>query len=141
PTPADVALDGLLRRENLLDLVRSFTVFEMESGRTVRKLCRYPQFLAVNKAMRRIHTAKKPDARGGVVWHTQGSGKSLTMLWLALKLRRDPSLGNPTIVVVTDRTDLDDQISGTFSRCGFPNPDRAISVQNLRELLSGASGR
>jgi type I restriction enzyme R subunit len=55
--------------------------------------------------------------------------------------RKDPSLGNPTIVVVTDRTDLDDQISGTFARCGFPNPDRATSVHHLRELLSGGAGR
>jgi len=141
PSAQDVVLYGLLKPSNLLDVMRNFTVFERQGGTTLRIVPRYPQFVAVNKAMNRVHTAKKPQARGGVVWHTQGSGKSLSMLWLALKLRRDPSLGNPTIVVVTDRTDLDDQISGTFSRCGFPNPDRATSVRNLRELLSGASGR
>src|SRR3954466_15279187 len=86
-------------------------------------------------------TAKKPAERGGVVWHTQGSGKSLTMLWLALKLRRDPRHQNPTIVLVTDRKDLADQITRTFQACGFPNPERAESVRDLRELLRGPTGK
>ena len=81
-------LYGLLEPRNLLDIVRNFVVFEVEGGRSVRKLTRYKQFIAVNEAMGRIQTARKPSERGGVVWHTQGSGKSLTMLWLALKLRR-----------------------------------------------------
>src|SRR5690606_16857480 len=83
------------------------------------------QYRAVRAAMRRILEGRKPEERGGVVWHTQGSGKSLTMLWLATKLRREPSLRNPTIIVVTDRTQLDQQIATTFVRCGFPPPDRA----------------
>ena len=69
-------------------------------------------------------SSRKPEERGGVVWQTQGSGKSPTMLWLATKLRREPRLGNPTIVVVTDRTQLDRQIAGTFERSGFPAPSR-----------------
>ena len=73
-----------------------------------------------------------------MVWHTQGSGKSLTMLWLATKLRREPRLGNPTIVVVTDRRQLDRQISETFKRCGFPAPEQASSSQDLRRLLTTA---
>ncbi|HZH15116.1 MAG TPA: HsdR family type I site-specific deoxyribonuclease [Archangium sp.] len=81
------------------------------------------------------------EERGGVIWHTQGSGKSLTMLWLALKLRRDPAFQNPTLVVVTDRTDLDRQISDTFVRCGYPNPERAPSVKGLRELLENPTGK
>ena len=89
PTPQDVLLYGLLEPRNLLDIVRNFVVFEVEGGRSVRKLTRYKQFIAVNEAMGRIRTARKPSERGGIVWHTQGSGKSLTMLWLALKLRRD----------------------------------------------------
>jgi type I restriction enzyme R subunit len=75
------------------------------------------------------------------VWHTQGSGKSLTMLWLALKLRRDPTHENPTIVIVTDRKDLDEQISKNFLACGFPNPGQAESVRDLRDLLSGPTGK
>ena len=106
-------------------------MFEVEGGRTVRKLARYKQFVAVNEAMLRIRTARKPGARGGIVWHTQGSGKSLTMLWLALKLRRDESQRQPAIVIVTDRTKLDRQIAGVFTACGFPNPERRTSVREL----------
>ncbi|MDD5306954.1 MAG: HsdR family type I site-specific deoxyribonuclease, partial [Deltaproteobacteria bacterium] len=94
-----------------------------------------------NKALERVRTARKGAARGGVVWHTQGSGKSLSMLWLCLKLRRSREFDNPTLVLVTDRRDLDAQISGTFERCGFPNPERADSVRDLRDRLTGASGR
>ncbi len=141
PTPQDVLLYGLLEPRNLLDVVRSFVVFEVDGGRTVRKLTRYRQFIAVNEAMRRIRTARKPSARGGVVWHTQGSGKSLTMLWLALKLRRDAAQQQPTIVIVTDRTKLDRQIAGVFTACGFPNPERADSVRDLRRILEHPTGR
>ena len=141
PKPQDTLLYGLLEPRNLLDIVRNFVVFEVESGRTVRKLTRYRQFIAVNEAMRRIKTARKPSERGGVVWHTQGSGKSLTMLWLALKLRRDPSQQQPTIVIVTDRTKLDGQIAGVFNACGFPNPERADSVRDLRRILKHPTGK
>ena len=75
------------------------------------------------------------------MWHTQGSGKSLTMLWLATKLRREPRLGNPTIVVVTDRTQLDRQIADTFRNCGFPAPEQAASTRGLRHLLTTGAGR
>ena len=141
PTPQDVLLYGLLKPRNLLDVVRNFVVFEVEGGRTVRKLARYKQFVAVNEAMRRIRKARKPGARGGIVWHTQGSGKSLTMLWLALKLRRDESQRQPAIVIVTDRTKLDRQIAGVFTACGFPNPERAASVRSLRRILEHPTGR
>jgi type I restriction enzyme R subunit len=143
PLAQDVLFDGMLSPANLLDLVRSFIVFERDAatGRTIRKLCRYQQFAAVNKAVTRARTAKNPLERGGVVWHTQGSGKSLTMLWLALKLRRDPRHGNPTIVIVTDRVDLDEQITKTFIACGVPNPERAESVREMRALLTGATGK
>ena len=141
PTPQDILLYGLLERRNLLDIVRNFVVFEVEDGRAVRKLTRYKQFIAVNEAMRRIKTVPQPSARGGIVWHTQGSGKSLTMLWLALKLRRDESQQQPAVVIVTDRTKLDRQISGVFTACGFPNPERADSVRDLRRLLEHSTGR
>ena len=122
PTPQDVLLYGLLERRNLLDVVRNFVAFEVDGGKTVRKLTRYRQFIAVNEAMRRIRTARTPSARGGIVWHTQGSGKSLTMLWLALKLRRDEAQQQPTVVIVTDRTKLDRQIAGVFQRAGSRTP-------------------
>jgi type I restriction enzyme R subunit len=141
PTPQDVLLAGLLRKANLLEMLRNFIVFETSRGRTVRKLARYPQFVAANEAVKRVRTAKRPDRRGGIIWHTQGSGKSLTMLFSSVKLRRLRETENPTLVIVTDRTDLDDQITGTFQRCGFPNPEQAKSVKHLRELLSRGSGQ
>jgi type I restriction enzyme R subunit len=143
PSAQEVLFEGMLKPENLLDLVQNFVVFERDAatGKTIRKLGRYQQFAAVNKAIARAHRVKRPTERGGVVWHTQGSGKSLTMLWLALKLRRDAAHENPTIVLVTDRTDLDDQISKTFRACGFPNPSQAESVRHLRELLAPPTGK
>jgi type I restriction enzyme R subunit len=143
PTKQDVLFCGMLLPSNLLDLIRNFVVFEADptSGRTVRKLCRYQQFAAVNKAIARAKTAKRPTERGGVVWHTQGSGKSLTMLWLALKLRRESAFGNPTLVIVTDRRDLDEQITATFQHCGFPNPERADRVRDLHALLKHPAGK
>ena len=115
---------GLLAPATLLDVLRDFVVYEPDQGRLVKKLPRYQQYRAVSAAMRRILSESRPEERGGVVWHTQGSGKSLTMLWLATKIRREPRLANADIVVVTDRTQLDKQISDTFRRCGFPAPER-----------------
>ena len=115
---------GMLTPATLLDILRDFVVYELDQGKMVKKLPRYQQYRAVTAAMRRILTETKPEDRGGVVWHTQGSGKSLTMLWLATKIRREPRLANADIAVVTDRTQLDKQISETFRRGGFPAPER-----------------
>ncbi|HEV7518573.1 MAG TPA: type I restriction endonuclease, partial [Thermoanaerobaculia bacterium] len=95
-SPQDILLYGLFDRANLLDLARNFVTFERdpETGRTVKKIPRYQQLAAVNKALERSRKGKTPAERGGIVWHTQGSGKSLTLLWLATKLRRDPSMRN-----------------------------------------------
>lgn len=132
---------GLLAPATLLDILRDFVVYEPERGRVVKKLPRYQQYRAVKAAVERMLSGRKPEERGGVVWHTQGSGKSLTMLWLATKLRRDPRLRNPTIVVVTDRTQLDQQITRTFERCGFPAPEHAPTTRELRRLLTTGAGR
>ena len=132
---------GLLSPATLLDILRDCVVYEPERGRLVKKLPRYQQYRTVNAAMERILSGSTPRERGGVVWHTQGSGKSITMLWLATKLRRAPRLPNPTILVVTDRTQLDRQIAETFKRCGFPKPDQARSGRHLRRLLTTGAGR
>ena len=132
---------GLLSPATLLDVLRDYVVYEPERGRLVKKLPRYQQYRAVRAALERLLAGRKPEERGGVVWHTQGSGKSLTMLWLATKLRRESRLGNPTIVVVTDRTQLDRQIAGTFERCGFPAPEQAATSRDLRRLLTTGRGR
>jgi type I restriction enzyme R subunit len=134
-------LIGLLAPAVLLDVLRDYVAFELEDGRLVEKLPRYQQYRAVSRAMARILSKREPKARSGVIWHTQGSGKSLTMLWLATKLRREPRLRNPTIVVVTDRTQLDEQIVGTFRRCGFPAPEPATTTKVLREKLGSEAGR
>ena len=132
---------GLLSPANLLDILRDYVVYEPEQGLLVKKLPRYQQYRAVGATVDRMLSGQKPEERGGVVWHTQGSGKSLTMLWLAIKLRREPRLGNPTLVVVTDRRQLDRQIANTFERCGFPGPEQAATGRDLRRLLTTGTGR
>ena len=132
---------GLLSPATLLDILRDYVVYESERGRLVKKLPRYQQYRAVRATLKRMLSRLKPAERGGVVWHTQGSGKSLTMLWLATKLRREPRLGNPTIVVVTDRRQLDRQIANTFERCGFPEPEQAATGSDLCRLLITGTGR
>lgn len=139
--PQDVLVAGMLTKRNLLDLIQNFIVYEPEGGQTIKKLARYQQYRAVNKAIERVVSSESHEDKGGVVWHTQGSGKSLTMLYLAVKLRRQSKLENPTILVVTDRKDLDSQIAATFKRCGFPNPVQANSVADLRKLLRIGSGQ
>ncbi len=132
---------GLLNPAALLDILRDYVVFEHERGKLVKKLPRHQQYRAVRHTVKRILGGRTPEERGGVVWHTQGSGKSLTMLWLAIKLRRSPALRNPTIVVVTDRTQLDRQITRMFCRTGVVEPERATSTRRLRELLGTNNGR
>jgi type I restriction enzyme, R subunit len=136
----DVLLYGLFERQNLLDLIRNFIVFEVDNGRATKKLARYQQFIAVNRAIERV-ISRQGCERGGVVWHTQGSGKSLTMVYMALKLRRHPGLKNPTLMFVTDRTDLDRQLSRTFDACGFPNPELATRISHLKTLLASHAGK
>jgi type I restriction enzyme R subunit len=140
PTGQDILLAGLLAPANLLDLIRNFVMFETIDGRRIKKLARYQQFVAVGKAIERIRTAVNPQRRGGVIHHAQGSGKSLTMVFLATKLRRLPEAENPTLVIVTDRNDLDDQITAQFKRSGFPNPVQADSGDALRKVLAGGVG-
>jgi len=106
-----------------------------------KKLCRYNQYIASNKILERMAKGK-----GGVIWHTQGSGKSLTMTYTALKIRRiekvpGTSLENPCILIVTDRNDLDSQISGTFKNCSFPNPVPVESVEQLKDELKTPTGK
>ena len=139
-TPQNIFLQGLLEKNNLIDLMRNFILFEPDGGRTIKKICRYQQFRAVNKAIERMEKGKDSISRGGVVWHTQGSGKSLTMVFLARKIRRIHELSDATIVVVTDRVDLDKQIFNTFYRTlsKITEPVRADKISKMKELLSAA---
>lgn len=139
----EVLFQGMFDKKILLDLIRHFIVFEQERQDIHKKLAAYHQYHAVNKAIEATLNASSPrgDKRCGVVWHTQGSGKSLTMAFYTGKLVL--ALDNPTIVVLTDRNDLDDQLFGTFSRCHEllrQKPVQAASRSELKQLLTVASG-
>jgi len=163
-----VVLEGVFEKRRFLDLLRYFIVFEdAGGGKLTKKMAGYHQYHAVNAALEETLRAAEPrttdrmsdlrgryeaglrpggepgDRRVGVVWHTQGSGKSLTMAFYAGRVILHPAMENPTIVVLTDRNDLDDQLFGTFSRCQDllrQPPVQAESRAHLRELLRVAAG-
>ena len=165
----EVLVRGVFERQRLLDLLQHFIVFEedADSGALHKIIAGYHQFHAVNAAVEetlrasgmhdhnlareergtywagRMHGGKAGDRRAGVVWHTQGSGKSFTMLFFAARVIREPAMQNPTLVVLTDRNDLDDQLFGQFQRCHDilgQMPVQAGNREQLRELLAVASG-
>ena len=137
PTEQDRLLWALFEPSRFVELVCQFVLFELDEGRTIKKLPRYQQWRAVRKTIAKL-TANKPE--GGVVWHTQGSGKSLTMAYLARYLRAEcVGLNNPSVLVLTDRTDLDRQISNTFTHVGM-SPIKAPSVAGLERMLSNDYG-
>ena len=141
-----VLVRGLFERSRLLRYLRHCIVFEEDSGgRIVKKIAGYHQYHATQAAVEAVVTASRPDGdrRGGVVWHTQGAGKSLTMVFFAGQIVLHPAMANPTLVVITDRNDLDGQLFGTFSRCRDllrQDPEQADSRAHLRSLLKRASG-
>lgn len=129
-TEQDRGIHGLLRPERLLDLVRNFILYD----NNVKKIARYPQVFAIKKAMRGLKTFDRNGRRkGGLIWHTQGSGKSLTMVMLVKCLIDDPEIVLPRVVVVTDRRDLDRQISDTFAACNIKKD--VVRTRSAKELL------
>ncbi|MDP3847642.1 MAG: type I restriction endonuclease [Pseudomonas sp.] len=137
PSEQDQLLWALFEPNRFLELITHFVLFETRDAKTVKKLPRYQQWRAVRKAVARL-SAPKP--MGGVVWHTQGSGKSLTMALLARMLRADSTgLNNPTVLVLTDRKDLDKQIFDTFHAVGI-KAIQAVSVEGLLKMLSNDYG-
>lgn len=132
PSPQDKAIHSLLRPERLLELIYQYIVFDNKE----KKVCRYQQYFAVGATLARV-TQRKGDSQrpGGVIWHTTGSGKSLTMVMLAKALVLAPDIHNPKIVLVTDRIDLDDQIYKTFHACGRPVV-QAKTGEHLLELIT-----
>ncbi|MEZ2720178.1 type I restriction endonuclease subunit R [Paenalcaligenes hominis] len=128
-------LAGMFNKANFLDLIRNFIIFEPMDGRLVKKIARYQQFRAVNKVIERLKTGRGRKEKSGIIWHTQGSGKSLTMVMLAVKMRRDPELRQYKLVFVTDRTQLDSQLSNTFRAAQNETIYNASSVADLKELL------
>jgi type I restriction enzyme R subunit len=132
----DKLLIALFKKERVLDIIRHFVLFELDEGITIKKLPRYQQIRATNKTIARLQAGE-----GGVVWHTQGSGKSLTMAYVARKLQA-PEYGfdNPTVMIMTDRKDLDRQITTTLQNVGFKNVNQASSVVHLDKLLRNDYG-
>lgn len=129
-------LAGLFNHANFLDMMQNFTLYEPIDGRVIKKIARYQQFRAVHKTIHRLKTGSTKKDKGGVIWHTQGSGKSLTMVMLAVKMRRDPVLRDYKLVFITDRTQLDGQLTGQFERAQGETVYQAKSVAHLKGLLA-----
>ncbi len=125
-TKQDRDIISLFEKERFLELIKDFIIFE--AGK--KKICRYQQYFAVKAMLEKI----KHDKKGGVVWHTQGSGKSITMVYITKKLMEDKEIQNPQVVIVTDRVDLDKQIHKTFNRIGV-EAARATTGNNLTDLI------
>jgi len=140
-----VLLCGVFDQRRFLDLLRSFVVYSDEPAGLVKRVAKYHQYWAVNAAVESTIEAAGPDGdrRGGVVWHTQGSGKSVEMLLYAAKIMRSTGMGNPTLVFITDRNDLDDQLYGEVfapARILPEQPRKAESRADVRQVLSRAAG-
>ena len=134
----DVFFEGMFRKERLIDIIKNFVCYCKDEGKDYKILAGYHQYFAVNKAIQRTRNAVTGDGKIGVFWHTQGSGKSLSMVFYAHLLQN--AVSQPTIVVITDRNDLDNQLYGQFAKCkDFLRqvPVQATSRDHLRELLEG----
>ncbi len=131
--PVEGAVRGLFARRGFLDMVNNFIVFEKTKEELTKKIARYQQVSAANKIVERV---LKGRPKAGLIWHTQGSGKTLTMLFAAWKLKKIPRLKNPTILVVVDRIELESQLSGVFKNVELPYTAKAESIQDLKKKLS-----
>ena len=134
----DTFFEGMFTKERLLDIIKNFICFSENGSELIKILAGYHQYFAVKKAIESTKRASETDRKGGVFWHTQGSGKSLSMVFYAHLLQR--TLNSPTIVVITDRNDLDDQLYSQFAKCRDflrQEPKHAESRNNLKSLLEG----
>ena len=134
----DTFFEGMFQKERLLDIIKNYICFSNEGLKTFKILAGYHQYFAVGKAVESTRKATVTDGKGGVFWHTQGSGKSLSMVFYAHRLQE--ALNSPTIVVITDRNDLDDQLYGQFCKCKDflrQEPIQAESREHLKSLLEG----
>src|SRR6185369_10076264 len=130
---------GMFTKANLLSLLKTFTIFTTtDEGQTIKVIARYQQFRAVKKSVKRLLTGKTKNERGGIIWHTQGSGKSLTMMFLVREMYTYPELTKWRVVYITDRTQLENQLSGTTQKVGL-NVKVASSIKALKALLTNTS--
>ena len=134
-TSQDILIQGMLSKNNLIDILHTFTIFkESSEGDIIKVLPRYQQSRATKKIIKRMKTGKTPKERGGIVWHTQGSGKSLTMMYVVRAMYHDPELKNFKILFITDRKNLEQQLSETSKGVGFTTK-LATNTKTLKELL------
>ncbi len=139
----EILLKGLCNKEVLIDFVQNFIGFQKTKKSTIKVMAGYHQYHATNKAIKKTYEAVKGNKKIGVVWHTQGSGKSLTMAFYVGKITRDPLLKNPSIVVITDRNDLDDQLFTNFTSTNDlfrESPQTIDSQMDLKKMLKVSSG-
>jgi type I restriction enzyme, R subunit len=140
PGEQEILIAGMLSKSHILDLLKNYVIYETIGNKRIKKLAKHQQYRVVTKAVERLNLEEDDISdKGGVIWHTQGSGKSLSMLWLSTQLMF--RFGNPPIVIVTDRKQLDEQIHGTFKACGFPDPISANSRRHLQQLLHNPRGK
>jgi type I restriction enzyme, R subunit len=145
----EIMLRGMFEKSTLLNIIQNFVEFESDGKKIIKKIAMNHQYFAVEKAVNKTKQVlkQKDEKRIGIVWHTTGSGKSLTMILYSHLASKIPELENPTFVIITDRTDLDEQLHGFFKKAGFPypRPDTAIleaeGIEDLREQLNIPSGK
>jgi len=142
----EILIAGMLSKSHILDILKNYVLYEVINNKKLKKVAKHQQYRVVTKAIDRLHTDKDStgnkstlSGKGGVIWHTQGSGKSISMLWLATQLMY--KFGNPPILIVTDRKQLDKQIHETFKTCGFPTPIKARTSSHLQTLLQNPQGK
>ncbi|MGI0033720.1 MAG: type I restriction endonuclease subunit R [Nitrososphaeraceae archaeon] len=142
----EILIAGMLSKSHILDILKNYVLYEVINNKKIKKVAKHQQYRVVTKAIDRLHTDKDStgnkstlSGKGGVIWHTQGSGKSISMLWLATQLMY--KFGNPPILIVTDRKQLDKQIHETFKTCGFPTPIKARTSSHLQTLLQNPQGK
>ena len=137
PREQEILIAGLLAKESLLEHLQNFVLYDTKEGRRIKMIAKHQQFRAVTQCVSGLKDID--NDKGGVIWHTQGSGKSFSMLWFAMQLMY--KFENPPILIITDRKQLDKQIHSTFKKCGFPSPIRAKSGKHLSELLKNPRGK
>ena len=137
PREQEILIAGLLSKHNLLEHLQNFVLYDTRDGKRIKMIAKHQQFRVVTRCVEKASDSS--GDKGGVIWHTQGSGKSFSMLWFATQIMY--KLGNPPILIVTDRRQLDEQIHDTFKKCGFSDPIKAESGEHLSALLKSPRGK
>ena len=137
PREQEILIAGLLSKHNLLEHLQNFVLYDTRNDKHTKMIAKHQQFRVVSRCVEKASGTS--GDKGGVIWHTQGSGKSFSMLWFAAQMMY--RFGNPPILIVTDRRQLDKQIHDTFKQCGFPDPIKAESGRHLSEMLKSPRGK